>query len=189
MASAEQGVKRATATAWILALGLAAAVLAAPRPARRRWRSRQRRADRRERLLPVQPAVAAGLQKSLNAETAGASRLHFPIKVALIASPADLGAIPSLFAKPQQYADFLDQEISFAGTKQLPAGRDAGRLRRAGARPLRDHRRGGAGEADRGDRATTWHRPRSSPCRSSPPPPVIRSPASPEHESERRRGQ
>ncbi len=70
-------------------------------------------------FYPFSPPVAAGLQKSLNAETAAASRLHFPIKVALIASPVDLGAIPSLFAKPQQYADFLDQEISFAGTKQL----------------------------------------------------------------------
>ena len=38
--------------------------------------------------------------------------------MALIASPADLGAIPSLFAKPQQYANFLDVEISFFGGKQ-----------------------------------------------------------------------
>lgn len=65
------------------------------------------------------PPVAAGLQKMLNSETAEASRVHFPIKVALIASPADLGAIPSLFGKPEQYADFLDQEISFAGTEDL----------------------------------------------------------------------
>jgi len=70
-------------------------------------------------FYPFSPPVAAGLQKTLNSETAAATRVHFPIKVALIASPADLGAIPSLFAKPQQYADFLDQEISFLNIKQL----------------------------------------------------------------------
>jgi hypothetical protein len=48
------------------------------------------------------------------------------LKVALIASPVDLGVIPDLFGKPQKYADFLDQEISFQ-TKQkllvvMPAG-------------------------------------------------------------------
>ncbi len=70
-------------------------------------------------FYPYSPSVSAGLQKTLNAETAAASRAHFPIKVALIDTPVDLGAIPTLFAKPQQYADFLDQEISFAGSKQL----------------------------------------------------------------------
>jgi len=68
---------------------------------------------------PFSPPVDPGLQKTLNAETAAASRSHFPIKVALIDSPPDLGAIPSLFAKPQQYAHFLDQEISFLNIKQL----------------------------------------------------------------------
>jgi len=70
-------------------------------------------------FYPFSPPVSAGLQRTLDSETSAAGRVHFPIKVALIASPADLGAIPSLFAKPQQYADFLDQEISFAGTKTL----------------------------------------------------------------------
>ena len=70
-------------------------------------------------FYPFSPAVSAGLEKTLNAEAAAAGRAHFPIKVALIESPVDLGAIPSLFAKPQQYATFLDQEISFANTKDL----------------------------------------------------------------------
>ena len=69
-------------------------------------------------FYPFSPPVAPAIQRTLNAETAAAKRAHFPIKVALIASPADLGAVPSLFAKPQQYADFLDQEISFFGGKQ-----------------------------------------------------------------------
>ncbi len=70
-------------------------------------------------FYPYSPAVSASLQKTLNAETAAASRAHFPLKVALIQSPVDLGAIPTLFGKPEQYAAFLDQEISFLNMKQL----------------------------------------------------------------------
>ena len=77
-------------------------------------------------FYPYMPPVSGSLQAALNAETAAAGKAHFPIKVALIASPVDLGAIPSLFNKPQQYADFLDQEISFQGKQLLlvvmPAG-------------------------------------------------------------------
>jgi hypothetical protein len=69
-------------------------------------------------FYPFTPTVSPTLQKTLNGETAAASRAHFPIKVALIGSPVDLGAIPTLFGKPQEYADFLDQEISFGGRKQ-----------------------------------------------------------------------
>jgi hypothetical protein len=68
-------------------------------------------------FYPYTPAVPGAVQKSLNAETAAARRGGHPIKVALIASPIDLGVIPDLFGKPQKYAEFLDQEISFR-TKQ-----------------------------------------------------------------------
>jgi hypothetical protein len=70
-------------------------------------------------FYPFSPAVSNRLQAELNAETAATSRAHFPIKVALIASAGDLGAIPSLFGKPQQYAEFLDREIS-AGNNAPP---------------------------------------------------------------------
>jgi hypothetical protein len=69
-------------------------------------------------FYPFAPTVSSRLQAELNAETAAASRAHFPIKVALIASPADLGAIPSLFGKPQEYANFLDREISSSNNSQ-----------------------------------------------------------------------
>ena len=69
-------------------------------------------------FYPYSPAVSQSLQNALNAETAAASRAHFPLKVALIDSPSDLGVIPELFGQPQKYADFLDAEISFQG-KQL----------------------------------------------------------------------
>ncbi len=77
-------------------------------------------------FYPYTPPVAARVQRQLNAETAAAAAAHLPIKVALIAAPIDLGVIPDLFNKPQQYADFLDQEISFQTRQPLlvvmPAG-------------------------------------------------------------------
>src|SRR4030088_2524992 len=70
-------------------------------------------------FYPYSPPVSATLQKTLNAETAAAAKAHVPIKVALIASPVDLGVIPGVFGKPQAYAQFLDQEISFQKKQPL----------------------------------------------------------------------
>jgi hypothetical protein len=70
-------------------------------------------------FYPYSPPVSTSLQKTLNAETAAAAKSHFPIKVALIGSPVDLGVIPDLFGKPQKYADFLDQEISYQAKQPL----------------------------------------------------------------------
>ena len=70
-------------------------------------------------FYPYTPPVALATQKALNRETAAAKRAGFPIKVALIGSPIDLGVVPGLFGKPQKYADFLDQEISFRGKQPL----------------------------------------------------------------------
>jgi trans-2,3-dihydro-3-hydroxyanthranilate isomerase len=42
-----------------------------------------------------------------------AKRAGYPIKVALIGGPTDLGAVPQLFAKPQLYARFLGVELTF----------------------------------------------------------------------------
>jgi hypothetical protein len=70
-------------------------------------------------FYPYTPAVPASVQTTLNAVTASAKRAGLPIKVALIASPVDLGVIPELFGKPQSYADFLDKEISFQQVQPL----------------------------------------------------------------------
>jgi hypothetical protein len=64
-------------------------------------------------FYPYSPAVSAPAARALNAAVAAAARAHFPVKVAIIGSPIDLGVIPEMFGKPQRYADFLDQEISF----------------------------------------------------------------------------
>jgi hypothetical protein len=70
-------------------------------------------------FYPYAPPVTRAAETTLNAETAAAKRAGFPIKVALIGRPLDLGVIPDLFGKPQSYADFLDQEISFQGKQPL----------------------------------------------------------------------
>lgn len=64
-------------------------------------------------FYPYQQTVANNLIAALNTATARAHAAKFPIKVAIIGTPVDLGAVPDLFGKPQAYADFLDKEISF----------------------------------------------------------------------------
>jgi hypothetical protein len=75
---------------------------------------------------PYSPPVPQGIQRTLNAETAAAKKAGLPIKVALIATAVDLGVVPELFGQPQDYAKFLDKEISFQGPQPLlvvmPAG-------------------------------------------------------------------
>jgi hypothetical protein len=46
--------------------------------------------------------------------TRDADRKRFPIRVAVITQPYDLGAVQSLWRKPQQYASFLGQELSYS---------------------------------------------------------------------------
>lgn len=70
-------------------------------------------------FYPYAPPVAHATQAALNAGTAEARRAGFPIKVALIGRPLDLGVIPALFGKPQAYAKFLDQEISYRSLQPL----------------------------------------------------------------------
>ena len=108
---------RSTIVAWLLVAALAPALAPAPALAD---------ADPASDVLlgtsvfyPYSPPVSGSLQKQLNAEAAAAARAHFPIKIAIIASPVDLGALPTMFAKPLQYATFLDQEISFNGKQSL----------------------------------------------------------------------
>ncbi len=70
-------------------------------------------------FYPYAPAVSPAIQNGLNAAAASVCRARFPVKVALIASPADLGAVPSLFGKPQRYAEYLEQELSSPGKPPL----------------------------------------------------------------------
>jgi hypothetical protein len=66
----------------------------------------------RDLFFTYSPPVSPALEAVLNAEVTAARRNSFPVKVALIRARYDLGLLPELFGKPQQYADFLGQEIS-----------------------------------------------------------------------------
>jgi hypothetical protein len=57
--------------------------------------------------------VLRSQQSELEAVVAAAKSAGFRVRVALIATPADLGAVPSLFGKPKRYAEFLGREIVF----------------------------------------------------------------------------
>jgi hypothetical protein len=62
-------------------------------------------------FLPYPPPTKTVGQALRNA-TASAYKNGYRLKVAVIASEADLGAIPSLFGKPTEYSRFLGVELS-----------------------------------------------------------------------------
>ncbi len=59
--------------------------------------------------LPEDRALEASMNDLLKA----AAHAGLPLKVAVIGSRLDLGAVPNLYGHPQQYAEYLDREISF----------------------------------------------------------------------------
>jgi hypothetical protein len=64
-------------------------------------------------FYPYQPPVTHTLEAAMEKVLGAAARAGFPLKVAVIGSREDLGAIPNLFGHPQKYAEFLDKEISY----------------------------------------------------------------------------
>jgi hypothetical protein len=77
-------------------------------------------------FFPYSSPVSKPLADQLGGLLASAKKDHLPIKVALIAAPTDLGGVTNAFGRPQAYARFLGQEISF-NTRQpllvvMPAG-------------------------------------------------------------------
>ena len=64
-------------------------------------------------FLPITAAVSGPLAAQLEAATKAASKEGRPIRVALIARPGDLGAVPGLFGKPAAYARFLGLELQY----------------------------------------------------------------------------
>jgi hypothetical protein len=65
-------------------------------------------------FLPYDARISATRSEQLAALASDAAREGYPIRIALIASPVDLGSVTALWAKPQQYAKFLAAEVSFA---------------------------------------------------------------------------
>jgi hypothetical protein len=70
-------------------------------------------------FLPLSARVSPKLARRLFAVTRGARRAGKPIKVAVIASPRDLGGVPSIFGKPTYYARFLGGELTFLYTGKV----------------------------------------------------------------------
>jgi cytochrome oxidase Cu insertion factor (SCO1/SenC/PrrC family)/thiol-disulfide isomerase/thioredoxin len=63
--------------------------------------------------------VSVSQQARLAQLLAQAQRDRFPIRVAIISSPEDLGSVTALWRKPQAYASFLGVELSLAYTGRL----------------------------------------------------------------------
>jgi hypothetical protein len=55
----------------------------------------------------------------LTGTVAAANKRGYPIRVAVITSPYDLGSVSALWGKPQPYARFLSLELSFAYKRRL----------------------------------------------------------------------
>jgi hypothetical protein len=75
---------------------------------------------------PYQPPVSDKLRRTLDKVVAASQKAGYPVKVALVESQVDLGAIPQLFGRPAEYAPFLGREIAFKSKNPLlvimPAG-------------------------------------------------------------------
>lgn len=77
-------------------------------------------------FLPVEPAMSSSMAGAIRKLAATTKRSGYPIKVAIIATPNDLGLVPQIFGKPQDYAGYLGREIDFNKKNNLlvvmPAG-------------------------------------------------------------------
>jgi hypothetical protein len=61
--------------------------------------------------FPYTPATSDGMARALLTLTRRTRADGWPIKVAIVATPNDLGSLADLFGKPQAYIDILSQEI------------------------------------------------------------------------------
>jgi hypothetical protein len=61
--------------------------------------------------LPFTPATSDGAARALLTLAHRARADGWPIKIAIVATPSDLGDVANLFTRPQEYANFLAPEI------------------------------------------------------------------------------
>jgi hypothetical protein len=62
--------------------------------------------------LPQDTGATATQQAELGAIESAAQKSGYRIRVAMIATPSDLGSVGALWRQPQSYAEFLGQELS-----------------------------------------------------------------------------
>lgn len=75
---------------------------------------------------PYSPPFTTAQKQALELLAQQAKAGGVPLKVAIVDTTDDLGAVPQLFGKPQDYATFLAAEIKFAYTDTLLAVMPAG---------------------------------------------------------------
>jgi hypothetical protein len=91
-------------------------------------------------FLPGDAGIAAGQHQQLEALLSSAERAGYAIRVALIATQADLGSVTALWRRPAAYARFLDQELSlvYRGTVLVAMPNGFG-VAAAGGTPASSH--------------------------------------------------
>jgi hypothetical protein len=99
-------------TRW-LSLGLVLAALLAPAAARADGDPASDYLYTQSLFLPLEATTPKPSEQQLRALLADAKAKGYPVRAAVIATRADLGAVPSLFEKPERYAPFLGQELRF----------------------------------------------------------------------------
>jgi hypothetical protein len=63
-------------------------------------------------FLPQDGGLSQEQEARLAAVVSAARRAGYPVRVAIVASPTDLGSITELWRQPENYARFLGQELS-----------------------------------------------------------------------------
>jgi hypothetical protein len=63
-------------------------------------------------FVPADGGFSQSVEARLSALLASAQRSGYPVRLALIATRADLGSVTALWSMPRQYAAFLGQELS-----------------------------------------------------------------------------
>jgi hypothetical protein len=77
-------------------------------------------------FLPYGTSISGSAQRSLTNTVESSTKAGYPIRVAIVGAPIDLGAVTSLWKQPQQYAKFLSLELSFVYTGPLLIAMPAG---------------------------------------------------------------
>jgi hypothetical protein len=70
-------------------------------------------------FFPYQPNVSPALEGAAEKAVHALGAAGFPLKVAIIGSALELGLVQNMFGHAQEYAQFLDREISFNQPKKL----------------------------------------------------------------------
>ena len=77
-------------------------------------------------FFPFEAPISDSAKNDLNKTVLEANAKGYKIRVAIIAFTGDLGSATALWAKPQQYAEFLGKEDAFAWTGPLLVAMPAG---------------------------------------------------------------